>query len=184
MRLSVLMIVAVLGLAAVNRAASARAQASAAQASAAQVSGAESARGFLVAVPDAAGNRRVVGSFIRLTGVVNADGRVVEVPNLPGDSDQVARDDLVFANGTMHLISTNQHVAVRLDRATCTLTTRIAQSSVIEGGTGDYTNANGSSAATVVSVTELARTPAGACAIRQLPVGEIDILTSVGTLAV
>jgi hypothetical protein len=52
------------------------------------------------------GTRTVVSSVIVAKGVFNGVGRIVEVENLPGDPDSVLRDDLVFAGGSIHLVST------------------------------------------------------------------------------
>jgi hypothetical protein len=47
----------------------------------------------------------VASSIIVFRGVFNGVGRIVEVPNRPGDPDTVSRDNLVFPGGTMHLRS-------------------------------------------------------------------------------
>ena len=47
----------------------------------------------------ATGTRHVVASPIVGRGVFKGAGRIMEVQNLPGDPDNAARDDLVFAAG-------------------------------------------------------------------------------------
>src|SRR4051795_513690 len=72
----------------------------------AQVSGPESFDGKLVVHSDAAGNRTVLASVVRMDGVFKGVGQVVERDNLPGDPGDVNRDDLVFRQGTLHLLNT------------------------------------------------------------------------------
>jgi hypothetical protein len=50
--------------------------------------------------------RTVVNSVVVAHGVFKGAGRIVEVDNLPGDPDEVSRDDLVFPGGSIRLIST------------------------------------------------------------------------------
>src|SRR5438045_467196 len=52
----------------------------------------------------ASGTRTVLASVIRMRGVFNGVGHIVELPNLPNDPPTVSRDDLVFAQGTIHFI--------------------------------------------------------------------------------
>jgi hypothetical protein len=42
-----------------------------------------------------------------VTHAFNGMGTIVEVPNQPGDGEDVFRDDLVFPQGTLHLVTTN-----------------------------------------------------------------------------
>jgi len=72
---------------------------------AAQTSGNETFSGVIV-TSGLSGTRVVVSSVVVAKGVFNGVGRVVEVQNLPGDPDNVSRDDLVFADGTLHIVST------------------------------------------------------------------------------
>ncbi len=46
--------------------------------------------------------RELVSSVVVATGVFNGVGHVVERENLPGDPENVSRDDLVFADGIIH----------------------------------------------------------------------------------
>ena len=50
------------------------------------------------------GTRTVISSVLLATGVFTGVAEVVEVPNQPGDGDNVTRDDLVFPEDTMHLV--------------------------------------------------------------------------------
>jgi len=51
------------------------------------------------------GTRTVISSVLVAKGVFRGVGRIVELPDLPGDPPNFSRDDLVFAEGTMHLVS-------------------------------------------------------------------------------
>ena len=64
------------------------------------------------------GTRHVVATSIVGRGVFKGVGRIVEVQNLPGDPDNIARDDLVFASGTLHLVSTTLGAEFSIDPAT------------------------------------------------------------------
>ena len=72
---------------------------------AAQTSGNETMNG-LVVTSGLSGTRTVVSSVIVAKGVFNGVGRIVEIPNLPTDPDNVSRDDLVFADGSIRIVST------------------------------------------------------------------------------
>ena len=68
-----------------------------------------------------AGERTVLASVVRARGVFNGVGRIVEIPSQPGDPDNVLRDDLVFADGGMHLVSTIVGGSQSLDPRSCRL---------------------------------------------------------------
>src|SRR5438552_7008546 len=72
---------------------------------AAATTGSETFNGVIV-TSGVSGERVVVSSVVVAKGVFSGVGRVVEIPNLPGDPGNVSRDDLVFAEGSMHLVST------------------------------------------------------------------------------
>src|SRR4051812_48385781 len=65
----------------------------------AETAGSETFQGVIVA-SGTSGERGVTTSVVVAKGVFNGTGRVVEVANLPSDSDDVQRDELVFAEGT------------------------------------------------------------------------------------
>jgi hypothetical protein len=67
-------------------------------------SGSESFHGIIVKGPTDAVITSVV--VAKAKGVFHGVGRIVETPKLPGDPGNVNRDDLVFAGGKMHIIST------------------------------------------------------------------------------
>src|SRR3954447_12083676 len=107
---------------------------------AARTTGKASFRGQIVA-PAQSGSRTVVSSMIAFKGVFNGVGKIVEVPNRPGDPDNVSRDNFVFARGTMHLVSTSQQPQISLDSQTCAGTVRIKQTGKVQGGTGEFRHA-------------------------------------------
>jgi hypothetical protein len=85
----------------------------------------------------------VLASPIVASGVFTGVGRIVEVESLPGDPDNVSRDDLVFRRGTFHLVNENGDVSFSLNPATCKFTVTIEQTGTIDGGTGAFSNASG-----------------------------------------
>ena len=106
-------------------------------AGAARATGKESFRGIIAASGET-GSRVVVGSLIAAKGVFTGSGRIVEVPNRPSDPDNVSRDDLVFSEGKMHLVSTNKSFAVSVNPKTCAARVRIRQTARVTGGTGSF----------------------------------------------
>jgi hypothetical protein len=153
-----------------------------ATAASAQASGNETFAGTIVA-SGAAGDRTVVASPVRASGVLNAVGRIVEVPNQPGDSDAIERDDLVFAGGSMHLISTIVDVSLSVDPRTCILTASIQQTGEIAGGTGRFAAASGTVVGKVDAWALARRNPDGSCSEDQAPLVEIDRISAHGTLS-
>ena len=102
---------------------------------AAATSGGESFDVTLV-VSGVTGERDVVTAIVLAKGVFSGNGRLVEVPNLPGDPDNVARDDLVFAEGTLHVLSTITEFSVSVNPRSCRGNLTILQTTEIVGGTG------------------------------------------------
>jgi hypothetical protein len=110
---------------------------------AAQTSGSETLTGVIVA-SGTSGQREVVSARIVATGAFNGGGQIIEIPSQPNDPENVNRDDLVFHDGTMHLISTLQSATFSVDPRTCIVTVTIEQTGVISGGTGRFATASGS----------------------------------------
>jgi len=145
-------------------------------------SGSETFTAVIVA-SGASGGRDVVASPVLARGVFNGVGRVVEIPNQPGDSDLVARDDLVFAGGTMHLVSVLQGASVSVDPRTCVIEVTLQQTTTVTGGTGRFSSAAGTFAATLHARAVAARSPDGSCSQDRAPVVEVDALSLTGTLS-
>jgi hypothetical protein len=122
---------------------------------AAATSGSETVKGTIV-TSGVSGTRTVITSVVIFKGAFSGVGRIVEVDNLPGDPDNVSRDDLVFASGTMHLVSTNQDFLFSVNPRSCVATATIHQSNEITGGTGQFTAATGSFTGTVSGPAVLA----------------------------
>src|SRR5215470_16186063 len=93
---------------------------------AAATSGSETFKGTIV-TSGVSGTRTVITSVVIAKGAFSGVGRIVEVPNLPGDPDNVSRDDLVFASGSMHLVSTNLDFNVSVNPRSCVATATIHQ---------------------------------------------------------
>jgi hypothetical protein len=149
---------------------------------AAQTSGAERFTGVIVA-SGASGERQVIGSVVVGRGVFNGVGRIVEVPNLPTDPDNVARDDLVFTGGSLHLVSTTIDFSFSVNPRSCAITASLQQTGEIVGGTGRFAGASGSSTATVTARGLTARNPDGSCSLEHATLYEVDTITSNGTLS-
>src|SRR4051812_20308461 len=103
-------------------------------------------------VTDAAGGERhIVKSIVVAHGAFTGVGTIVEVPNQPGDGEDIFRDDLVFPRGTLHLVTTNLDFAFNLIPQSCRFTANVEQTGEIAGGTGTFENASGSGAGGVVA---------------------------------
>jgi hypothetical protein len=149
----------------------------------AQTSGPESFEGFLVAT-GMSGDRVVLASSIRADGVFKGVGRIIEVPNLPTEPDNVSRDDLVFAEGTLHLVSTFLDFQVNsFDPVSCKLSITIRQLTTFEGGTGLFAGATGTGEGRVDGRGFAQRAPDGNCSLDLLPRHERDQVSGVGTLS-
>jgi hypothetical protein len=147
-----------------------------------RASGPESFRGVLVASGES-GARTVISSLIVTRGVFTGAGTIVEVPNRPGDSDAVSRDDLVFPQGRMHLVSTNKSFNVTVDPKTCAVKVRIRQTGKIIGGTGKFRHARGAGTGGVNGRGVASRNPDGSCSQQGALILEIDLVFSHGTLS-
>ena len=139
--------------------------------------GSEIMHGGLVRAQD-----RVVGTAIAASGVFNGVGRIVERPNRPGDTEKVSRDDLVFAEGTLHIVNVNRQFSTTVNRRTCILSYKAQQTNTIEGGTGRFAHATGRFTG-IVTGSGLARRKAdGTCDLRRPPLVEIDTVSATGKL--
>jgi len=154
----------------------------AARPASATTSGGETFHGVIV-TSGLSGSRVVISTAIVATGVFRGAGRIVEVENLPTDPDNVSRDDLVFAGGSMHLVSTTVDSNFQPDLTSCRFVATLDQVGEITGGTGRFANASGSSTATVTARGRLAREADGSCSFERVPLGEVDIVVSNGTLS-
>src|SRR3954453_4810241 len=98
-------------------------------------------------ITDAAGGERhIVKSIVVAHGAFNGVGTIVEVPNQPGDGEDIFRDDLVFPQGTLHLVTTNLDFAFDFNPQSCRFSASVRQTGEIAGGTGLFTGASGSGA--------------------------------------
>ena len=150
---------------------------------AAATSGSQTFKGAIV-TSGVSGTRTVITTVVIAKGAFNGVGRIVEVENQPGDPDRVTRDDLVFARGSMHLISTTLgDPQPSVNPRSCVATITIHQTGKVAGGTRQFTKAMGSFTATVTARAVLARNPDGSCSLEQDPLHEVDLITATGTLS-
>lgn len=148
----------------------------------AQTTGSETFNGTIVA-SYVSGAREVVGSVVVARGVFSGGGRVVEVENLPGDPDNVSRDDLVFAAGSMHLVTVTAGESFSIDPRSCAVSVTLQQTQTIVGGTGRFTGASGSFAGTLTGRGVARRDPDGSCSLEQPPRVERADFTITGLLS-
>jgi hypothetical protein len=148
---------------------------------AAQTTGSENFRGVLV-VDGSSGSRVVLASVIVMRGVFNGVGRIVEVDNLPTDPDTVSRDDLVFADGVIHIVNTTLDVSSTLNPRSCIGTAKLTQVTTIAGGTGRFANATGTTTGNVTGIGIARRNPDGSCD-PQVLLHELDLVAGSGTLS-
>jgi hypothetical protein len=148
----------------------------------AQTSGSETFEGFLIAT-GMSGDRVVLASSVRVDGVFKGVGRIVEMPNLPTDPDSVSRDDLVFAEGTLHIVNTNLDFQINsFDPVSCKLSITISQLTKFEGGSGLFATATGSAQGRVDGTGFAQRAADGSCALDLLPRHDLDQVSGAGTL--
>jgi hypothetical protein len=101
-------------------------------------------------------------------GVFSGVGRVVEIENLPGDPDNVSRDDLVFAEGSIHIVSTIVDLSFSVNPHSCLVRATAQATGEITGGTGLFAAASGSYTSTVIGSAVFPRNPDGSCSLEQI----------------
>jgi hypothetical protein len=149
---------------------------------AAATSGSETLRGTLV-TSGVSGTRTVIASVVVAKGVFTGVGRIVEVPSLPTDPANSSRDDLVFPEGTIHLLSITVGASFTVNPHSCLFRLTLQQTGEITGGTGQFADATSSSTGTVSAHGLLPRNPDRSCSTTQTPLHEVDMITSSGTLS-
>jgi hypothetical protein len=148
----------------------------------AQTTGNETLSGTIVA-RYVSGSRIVLGTVVMARGAFSGVGRVVEIENRPTDPDNISRDDLVFADGSMHLVTTTLGGSFSLDPRNCILSVTLQQTQTIDGGTGRFVTATGSFAGTLTGRGLARRNTDGSCSEEQAPVFELAAFTLSGSLS-
>jgi hypothetical protein len=145
--------------------------------------GQQSFRG-MIGTTSVFGARHVVASVVVAKGVYNGVGEIIEVENRPGDSDKVNRDDLVFPEGTLHLKSVTTKASIIPDSKACTFKFKVQQIGTIEGGTGRFANASGTTRNSLVTGQGIGeRKPDGSCNMKRAMQVEIDTFSSRGSFS-
>ena len=144
--------------------------------------GSETITGVIVA-KTAADVRTVVGSVVIASGVFDGSGKLVEVRSQPTDPENVLRDDLVFRDGALHLVSTGVSFELTIDPRSCVASVVVGSTAMIDGGTGRFSNASGSFVGTLRGHALAVRNPDGTCSAEQPPRVEVDKFTEEGTLS-
>jgi len=148
----------------------------------AQTEGIANFDGFLV-VSAESGTREILKTEITVTGAFEGVGTIVETENQPGDQENEVRDDLVFEQGTMHLLSRNLNISFDVDPQSCVGTFHAEQANTVQGGTGLFANASGTGTGTVTGYGLLPRTPDGSCDEEQETIFEVDLVSGAMALS-
>ena len=117
------------------------------------------------------------------SGVFDGSGKLVEVRSQPTDPENVLRDDLVFRDGALHLVSTGVSFELTIDPRSCVASVVVGSTAMIDGGTGRFSNASGSFVGTLRGHALAVRNPDGTCSAEQPPRVEVDKFTEEGTLS-
>jgi hypothetical protein len=126
----------------------------------------------------------VISGVLVAKGVFRGVGRIVELPDLPTDPPNFSRDDLVFSEGTMHLVSAPVAItSFLLNRHNCLFRLTLQQTGEVRGGIGRFAAAAGSFTSTVSGQGLGARDPDGSCSTTLPTLHEVDRLASSGTLS-
>jgi len=149
---------------------------------AAATSGSETVNGVLV-TSGVSGTRTDISSVAAATGAFNGVWRIVEMPAQPGDPSNVSRVDLVYPEGTMHLVSKTVGFSVTPNPHGCLFRATLTESSQITGGTGLFVHASGTFTGTISPQGLLPRNSDGSCAVSQPSLHEVDTVTFSGTLS-
>jgi hypothetical protein len=149
---------------------------------AAATSGSETVNGILV-TSGVSGTRTGISSVAVARGVFNGVGRIVEIPAQPGDPPNVSRDDLVYPEGTMHLVNTTVGFSSTLNPHSCLFRATLQEDSQITGGIGLFVHASGTFTGTISPQGLLPRNPDGSCATGHPSLHEVDTVAFSGTLA-
>jgi hypothetical protein len=149
---------------------------------AAATSGSETVHGLLV-TSGVSGTRTDISSVAVARGVFDGVGRIVEIPAQPGDPPNVSRDDLVYPEGTMHLVNTTVGFSSTLNPRSCLFRATLQENSQITGGIGLFAHASGTFTGAISPRGLLPRNPDGSCAAGQPSLLEVDTVTFSGTLS-
>jgi hypothetical protein len=149
---------------------------------AAAISGSETVSGRLV-TSGVSGTRTSISTVAVAKGVFNGVGQIVEMPSLPTDPPNVSRDDLVYPEGTMHLVNTTVGASISVNPHNCLFRATLQEDSQITGGTGLFANASGTFTGTISPQGLLPRNPDGSCAAGQPSLHEVDMVAFSGTLS-
>lgn len=148
----------------------------------ANTSGHQTFKGVIVA-SGASGTREVVSSLIIAKGVFRGIGRVVEIADLPGDPDNVLRDHLVFAAGSIEIRSVAGDTSLSLNPVSCIYNARVQHTGAVVGGTRLFAAATGNYTGTVTAWGLARRDVDGNCTLDQEPLYEVDRVATSGSLS-
>ena len=145
-------------------------------------SGRQTFKGVIV-VSGASGTREVVKSVVVAKGVFRGVGRVVEIPDQPGDPANVVRDDLVFAAGIVHIRGVVVDTSLSMDPRTCIYSGRVQHTGTVVGGTKVFAAATGNYASTVRGWGRARRASDGTCTVDEAALYEVDTFVISGSMS-
>jgi hypothetical protein len=148
----------------------------------ATTSGSQTFDGVIV-VSGASGTREVVSSVIIAKGVFRGIGHVVEIPDLPGDPDNVLRDHLVFAAGSIEIRSVAGDLSLSLNPLSCIYSASVPGTGTVVGGTNLFAAASGTYTSTVTAWGLARRDVDGNCSFDLQPLYEVDRVATNGSLS-
>jgi hypothetical protein len=89
----------------------------------------------------------------------------------------------VFPTGTIHVVTETQSRSFSFDPRTCVFNRFERQAGTFDGGTGEFADATGSIAGTVIAWGTLRRDVDGSCSQDDAPLHEVDMITANGSLS-
>jgi hypothetical protein len=143
--------------------------------------GRETFHGFIISA-GLSGHRHVVLTRVVARGVFDGVGEIQEVRNRPGDPDNVTRDNLLFRDGTMHLVTANHKFTFHVNPKSCKVRASLTQTGRVTGGTRMFRNASGRYTSTVRGFGIAPRKADGSCKSRGALLHEIDFVSAAGRL--
>lgn len=123
-----------------------------------------------------------IANVVIARGVYHGIGRDVSLDSQPGDPSNLKRDDLVFPDGTMHILNMDQSSSFKLDPRSCTYTFHLQQTPTMAGGTGRFVHAAGAAQSQVSGLGLASRNPDGSCNTDAAPLLETFKAQISGTL--
>jgi hypothetical protein len=134
-------------------------------------------------VSGTSGTREILSSVVIAKGAFRGIGHVVEIPDLPGDPDNVLRDHLVFAAGSIEIRSVAGDMSLSLNPLNCIYSASVPGTGTVVGGTKLFAAATGTYTSTFTAWGLARRDADGNCSFDLQPLYEVDRVASNGSLS-